>query len=208
MTIYRSTINFRTGTANHNFTEGSSRYIFEGVIDELCKEIKQANVVFGDVMSVTSKKVISALEGLDSCQLVLNKKSYGKHHLYSRIRCLYTPRNILYNLEEAIDDGSWDDDLESIRYCGSLDESEPALMHNKIIVLAKIDPRNFRLDPYAVWSGSCNFSFNASRSFENAIITYNRKVAVQYYKEYKQILARSESIKNLNSFYNPQWVNN
>ncbi len=51
-----------------------------------------------------------------------------------------------------------------------------------------------KVRPYAVWTGSFNFTHNASRSFENAVYIEDEKIAQAYVDEYVQLLALSESL--------------
>lgn len=97
-------------------------------------------------------------------------------------------------------------------------------MHNKFLVFAKfethlqskIDISNYfyasgsrnklkpaefleafdrsKLKPYAVWTGSFNFTNNASNSFENASLLTNEILAEKFFREYSQIYLLSESI--------------
>lgn len=51
-----------------------------------------------------------------------------------------------------------------------------------------------QLEPYAVWTGSYNFTWNAEHSFENAVMIRDKKIAEAFANEYAQILALSEPL--------------
>src|SRR5262249_12335063 len=74
------------------------------------------------------------------------------------------------------------------------------LMHNKFVVFCK--PQFFEQEsrpsfeprPYAVWTGSFNFTRNAIQSLENAVYIADPRIAEAYYKEWEQIEAVSEQL--------------
>jgi len=59
--------------------------------------------------------------------------------------------------------------------------------------------------PYAVWTGSFNFSQNANNSFENALYIQNPDIAWAYFCEYAQILALSEPLEWDLDWSAPEW---
>jgi phosphatidylserine/phosphatidylglycerophosphate/cardiolipin synthase-like enzyme len=61
------------------------------------------------------------------------------------------------------------------------------------------------LHPYAVWTGSFNFSYTASYSFENAIYTNRPKIVQAYFAEWQQILAFSEPLDWTTEWVQPEW---
>lgn len=50
------------------------------------------------------------------------------------------------------------------------------------------------IKPYAVWTGSFNFSSNAESSLENAVLIYGASIAEQYFKEFSQIYLLSQPV--------------
>jgi hypothetical protein len=62
-----------------------------------------------------------------------------------------------------------------------------------------------RAQPYAVWTGSYNFSYTASLSFENAIVTTRQKIVDAYYKEWAQVVALSEPLNWSRAWAEPEW---
>lgn len=57
-----------------------------------------------------------------------------------------------------------------------------ALMHNKFLVFLDASGR-----PYAVWTGSFNFSGNASRSLENAVYIDDAAIAQAYHQAWSSV---------------------
>ena len=65
--------------------------------------------------------------------------------------------------------------------------------------------RNFHIHPYAVWTGSFNFTRNATMSFENAVVLYDPNIVRAYYHEYGQIVFLSESLDWTKSWMNADY---
>lgn len=59
------------------------------------------------------------------------------------------------------------------------------------------------LYPVAVWTGSFNFSKNASKSFENALFIEDEGIAEAYFNEFCQLALLSESLKWENTAFSP-----
>ncbi len=59
------------------------------------------------------------------------------------------------------------------------------------------------IHPYAVWTGSFNFTRNATMSFENALVLNDPNIVLAYYHEYGQILFLSESLDWTKSWMSP-----
>jgi hypothetical protein len=64
-------------------------------------------------------------------------------------------------------------------------------------------PLDFK--PYAVWTGSFNFTNNAEHSLENAVIIYDEKIAYAYFVEFQQIAAISEPLDWESDWSAPEW---
>ena len=136
-------------------------------------------------------------------------------------------------LEHLIDDSSktvktW----EAIRCLGKVNSSrmngKKPLMHHKFLVFCNLEiwsvslrdinpdcPENIedeiidagsKLEPYAVWTGSFNFSENANYSLENAIYITNTDIVSAYYQEWCQLMALSESIDYRSPELSPDWM--
>jgi hypothetical protein len=61
------------------------------------------------------------------------------------------------------------------------------------------------VEPYAVWTGSYNFTRNAAMSFENALVLYDEKIVYAYCSEYAQIAAISEPLNWTKAWVDPEW---
>ena len=59
--------------------------------------------------------------------------------------------------------------------------------------------------PYKVWTGSFNFTNNAERSFENAVVLEEPSIVQAYFKEFQQIAALSEPLDWESEWVEPEW---
>jgi hypothetical protein len=84
-------------------------------------------------------------------------------------------------------------------------------MHNKFLVFCRVDILREKtypevdIVPYAVWTGSFNFTMNATMSLENALVLWNRAIAAAYYDEWQQILSLSEPLDWESNWCEPEW---
>jgi hypothetical protein len=66
--------------------------------------------------------------------------------------------------------------------------------------------RKDHIKPYAVWTGSLNFTKTAALSFENAVVLQDAKIVEAYFQEYSQIAALSEPLDWTATWIAPQWT--
>lgn len=65
---------------------------------------------------------------------------------------------------------------------------------------------NRHIEPYAVWTGSFNFTKSATASFENAVVLQDEKIVQAFYAEYGQIAAISEPLDWTSAWMAPEWT--
>jgi hypothetical protein len=93
--------------------------------------------------------------------------------------------------------------IGGIRLCGFFNkEKNPAFprMHNKFALFGKYDQK---LTFNEVWTGSFNWTFNATQSFENAIVSMNPKIIKAYLSQWLEILMMSQPL-DWKSEWHPQ----
>lgn len=85
-------------------------------------------------------------------------------------------------------------------------------MHNKFAIFVnKGDDEKETMTIQSVWTGSFNFTYNATQSLENAVIIHGGKLGVNdgvlqaYFHEWMQILAISEPLDWVRPWVCPQW---
>ena len=83
-------------------------------------------------------------------------------------------------------------------------------MHNKFLVFCKTlkgdeDGDREVIVPKSVWTGSFNFSKNATNSLENAVYIRDEKIAKAYFSEWSQIEGLSEPLDWESEWVAPEW---
>jgi hypothetical protein len=82
-------------------------------------------------------------------------------------------------------------------------------MHNKFLVFcraATVDEESYdRFEPYAVWTGSFNLTYNASNSLENAILIRDEKISTAFLNEFGLIFGLSEKLDWSRSWSAPEY---
>ena len=103
--------------------------------------------------------------------------------------------------------------LDPIRCVGNHNsDKKPAFprMHNKFIIFCVKIPSSGDFEEnnyfkYAVWTGSFNFTKNASNSFENALYVTDQNIVNAYFEEYGQIAALSEPLNWEHDWIEPEF---
>jgi hypothetical protein len=83
----------------------------------------------------------------------------------------------------------------AIRCCGNYNKDKNPTcprMHNKFLVFCKI--KNNVLEPYAVWTGSLNLTYNSTNSLENGLYITEKDIIKAYTNEWANIMAISEKL--------------
>lgn len=92
--------------------------------------------------------------------------------------------------------------LEAVRCTGHsprVRAKNSPLMHHKFVVRLQAGK------PVAVWTGSFNFTANASSSLENAVEIHDSAVAEAYLNEFARVAAISEPMEFLLGKSDPNW---
>lgn len=212
------------GRNNFHAPEADVTVYFRDLETELIRQIESAQAVIGCVAWLTSEPILSALANVpNGVSIVVQKEDFlrpdvGASGLWrSTLRRLYgrvPSRLIRNNLPGLVGQLSYCGDfgMDAIRCVGNHNKHKtPAFprMHNKFIALCNIDTNEYgdvsRLRPYAVWTGSFNFTKNAAMSLENAVVISNDWIAQAYYHEWEQILALSEPLDWESEWSAPEW---
>ena len=75
--------------------------------------------------------------------------------------------------------------------------------HHKFMVSCTLT--GGQLSAQAVWTGSFNFTHNAERSLENAVIIRDERVADAYLREFAQVAMLSEPLDWEHPWIDPEW---
>ena len=133
---------------------------------------------------------------------------------YDKLKCNLEREDFDQNILSFISTHSIDTTLEAVRCVGN--KNRHPLMHNKFLVFASYKNYNrpvsgyydygkIKIKPYAVWTGSFNFTKNSQNSLENALLIKDPLVVHAYYKEFGQIYAMSEPLDWTVDWVKPKW---
>jgi hypothetical protein len=206
---------------------------FRDLEKHLIRHIQEAPMIVGCVAWLTSESILKALGQVDKgVAIVVQKEDFLRPDLGTggdwkrRLRRLYDGMKL-------IEKGRWDwggrlignlsvaswSEIQPLRCVGNHNrDKRPAFprMHNKFLVFCR--PHNYTPDeikergwgsfdpkPYAVWTGSFNFTRNAGMSLENALFLTDPKLVRAYYDEWEQIVAISEPLDWEKDWAEPEW---
>ena len=144
---------------------------------------------------------------------------------YDRITCSWDRYDLPVSVGSLSSLG--DPSIQSVRCVGNYNrDKHPAFprMHHKFIVLCRKGQETDRwkwqdadgkirtesrthpaLKPYAVWTGSLNFTENGSRSLENAVLIEKQRIVDAYVDEWSRITALSEPLDWDADWVAPEW---
>jgi hypothetical protein len=146
--------------------------------------------------------------------------------MYERLKCDIGRYWIPYIGEMLSTNGDWG--VQAVRCVGNYNRSQaPAFprAHHKFVTFCRweyveelgrgIDPADSQIEegeqeietlvPYAVWTGSYNFTENASKSLENALLITHPEIVHAFLVEYGHILALSEPLDWESDWLAPEW---
>lgn len=186
-------------------TDGSTVCMFRRLKHELILRIREADVILGSVAWLTDFDILSALSGRYCC-MVVQKEDFLRpddegRGWKSRLRSAY---DALWGVEQSYFPEKTipgllyrpgDSTLPTVRCVGNFNaDRNPAFprAHHKFAVFARLEEED--LVPFGVWTGSFNWTANASNSLENAIYSTDPNLVAAYCQEWQQVLALSEPL--------------
>jgi hypothetical protein len=208
-------------------SDRSVQVYFKDIESHLLRHIAAADVVVGCVAWLTSTSILKGLARKKGVSIIVQKEDFLRPDSYPRGNWALKQRELYKSLPAMLTryDSSLDGTaVHMMSYCGdpTIDavrcvgghnarkHSAFPRAHHKFIVLCKetasTDSDNeLAFSPYEVWTGSYNFTQNAARSFENAIVLKDTKVVNAFFQEWAQIAALSEPLDWDEPWVRPQW---
>jgi hypothetical protein len=207
---------------------------FDKIEDRLVGAIQCAPAVVGCVAWLTNHHILDALSDCLAVSIVIQKEEFYRRagsdraegpgslrHRYdrlpSKLNRFYENIGILTGMEPLFKPGRADAArIEAVRCVGGFNRQGSASfprMHHKFIVLCHLDARDpacvgsglSQLIPYEVWTGSFNFTANATRSFENVVRMHEPTLAAAYALEWSNLAAISEPLDWSSDDPSPEW---
>lgn len=211
-------------------TSCNTRAIFRDHARVLKEEIMKSQLVLGCVAWFTHEDILAALRTPEfGAAIVVQKEDFlrcdrttsNKLAWERNLRKLYKSLHCgveRYSLPGVVNGLSYcsDPSVDPVRCVGNHNAAQLSAaprMHNKFSVFCNVveqfDEQGegswYVIKPYAVWTGSMNWSHNASRSFENAMLIYDTKIANAYAEEFGNIFALSEPLDWTSQWVAPQY---
>jgi len=205
---------------------GDIEVYFKNIEEELIKKINNADIILGCVAWFTNEKILRALAKKDGVSIIVQKEDFlrpdiGKQDNWRyHLNDLYCSLKGLCRYDEGLNgsticcmSSAGDPALDPIRCVGNHNsDKKPAFprMHNKFIIFCVKIPSSGDFEEnnyfkYAVWTGSFNFTKNASNSFENALYVTDQNIVNAYFEEYGQIAALSEPLNWEHDWIEPEF---
>lgn len=206
------------------FFDGGAIY-FRYLEQELIGYIDEAEVVVGCVAWLTSELILKALAKKKGVSIIIQKEDFLRPDLTKRKNFTSWLHNLYYDLPTldrhfGLDntilgsmDTFCDGTVDAIRCVGNYNQARASAFpraHHKFVLFCRNSvyqscSKDIPITPYAVWTGSYNFTENAGKSFENAVVLRDEKVVNAYYQEYGQIAALSEPLDWRSEWCCPEW---
>lgn len=216
---------------NNTKSEVGVSVYFKDIEQKLINHIKKAEVIVGCVAWLTSFPILDELAKDKYVSIIVQKEDFLRpDNLPVRSMANWTVKlqEKYFAIPSLLDRYKFnelkhmsycsDPTLEALRCVGNHNlDKHPAFprMHNKFIVFGDIKtygPENFESEfdneyiaPYGVWTGSFNFTKNATYSLENALYITIPDIVSAYFKEYQFIAGLSEQLDWTSEWCEPEW---
>lgn len=196
--------------------------VFQGLESRLIALINEAEVVVGCVAWLTNHAILNALIERRGVSIIVQKEDFLRPDVAAKIGWQFRLRQA-YGLLPSMSRYSFptlvgglsvcsSPDLASVRCVGNHNAASTTgpRAHHKFAVFCRWnhqddDAYGGEIEPYAVWTGSFNFTETANRSFENAVVVHDVGVATAFLHEYSQIVALSEPLDWDCPWVQPEW---
>jgi hypothetical protein len=210
--------------SDHSVRTGPVSCFFRDIRDALIEQISEADVVLGCVAWLTDPYILAALSTKHSVSLVVQKEEFLRPDENGIEKDTFK-RRLHANYAEL--KGTWRHDFNGLASrlsdCGNIHTDPvrcvgvttrgPAVprMHHKFALFCKGHMPEMSRDewipytPYALWTGSFNWSQNSSNSLENAVLLTDPSIVAAYYSEFQQVLALSEPLNWFSDYVEPEW---
>ena len=159
-------------------TQGTLTCYFSALEQAVVGHISSADGVVGCVAWMTNPVILAALCG-KPVSIVVQSEKFLRRGLKVTNQSVRQAYADLVGLEGR----------HPVCCAGSPPSSvSRSLMHHKFLVFLR------GVEPYAVWTGSYNFSKNSNQSLENAVFIDDCTVAQHYFQEWLSVYATASAI--------------
>jgi len=188
-----------------DLTQARVRPVFRNIESELIEQINKHDFIVGCVAWLTSVPILEALQS-KKVQFIVQQEDWlrpdSEDWSLAKQRALYKSLKGIENYVAASSWCSWFD-IQPIRLSGKPKNKQRsnARMHHKFVIFGKKmhcdNPDEWNYPSFdLVWTGSYNFTANATKSLENGLFIQSEDVAKAYYQEWRQVLLSSFRIED------------
>lgn len=207
------------------------RAYFTDLETRVVEHIREADVIVGCVAWLTSPRILGALAAVPrGVSIIVQKEEFLRPDLdvidrdrwRSDLRTRYEALRALECWPDTLNIATYAliDELriQPVRCAGMRREGSPTQprMHHKFLVFCKQPPATFNSatsgsesarwpEPFAVWTGSFNFTINGCHSLENAVFIKDERVARDFYQEWQNVAWLSEPLDWTSRWVNQEW---
>jgi hypothetical protein len=211
-----------------SIASGSCSIIFRDHFDVLKREILNSEFVLIAAAWFTNEPLLHALRFVPhGCAVLVQKEDFLRPDVsvkprdwhrnlrktYESLHCDLIRYELPYPISALNTNG--DPSVDPVRCVGNHNANkEPAMprMHHKFAVFFKVQLDDDEvtgyqqkiLKPYAVWTGSLNWTHNAEKSFENAVLIRDPRIAMAFAQEWANVYSLSEPLDWTSSWVAPQ----
>jgi hypothetical protein len=204
----RKATNFNTQVVRDNKFDSTQRFsnvadvriYYTSLKQRILYHIEQWPVVVGCVAWLSERDILAALgnKRAHGVSLVVNRESYlerDKKHTGSKSHSGFNSTAWKKEMIKRYDTLKplWPAvDKCAVRVLGvkmGRSKMPAAKMHHKFLVFCDAN-----MTPQAVWTGSFNLTFTASKSLENAVYIADPRVAGVYFEEYMSVYKASDTL--------------
>jgi hypothetical protein len=210
-------------------SKGNVIVYFRHIEKHLIHHITTAEIVVGCVAWVTHQSILQALAKVpQGVSIIIQKEDFLRPDLgsnsnwraelrrrYSQLRSLSFWPDLLDIVTAAINGDRFIDPVRCVGIYNRSNAPAAPRMHHKFLVFCRLKASKVvnsdetyvlkEIEPYAVWTGSFNLTFNAVNSLENAVLLSDLDIAKAYYQEWQDVAFISEPLDWEQDWVQPQW---
>jgi len=188
---------------------------FRHIREHLIEYINEADAIVGNIAWLTELAILEALTDTEAVAIVIQKrdllrKDLGETpsqkrqliHLYMEFPKGFTRADEIFQDTVLYCEGE-QYIIDPIRVIGYKQKASGPKAHNKFLVFCR--RKNATYEPYAVWTGSFNFTKTSVYSFENAVVISHPEITRAYFSEFAQLELLSEPMFFTSFELTPQW---
>lgn len=189
-----------------SFQEAEVRPVFRDIESALVEEIQKSTYVVGCVAWLTNPAILEALTQTSGCQFVVQAEDWLRpdsddYSLAKQRRLIERLPPMTNYALPMIPNVCSQFDIDPLRISGvpkNATRNQPR-MHHKFAIFGKrpVDPdRAYRVDFDTVFTGSFNWTQNATRSLENGVFIKSEEIVDAYVHEHFKVLSSSRKIRD------------